>query len=67
MIDIQFKKCCHACSNIDVSYDQTRGFGEVVTVIGCNHACVCGDFNAEELKEEWPTDITVKGFHDADG
>ena len=54
MIDIQFKQCCGACSNIDVDYEQTRGFGEVVTVIGCSHACVCADYNAEEPEEESP-------------
>lgn len=66
MIDIQFKRCCSTCPNIDVSYDQTRGFGEVVTVIGCNHACVCGAYNTEEPEEEAPPDVTVKGFHNAD-
>lgn len=66
MIDIQFKRCCSACPNIDVDYEQTRGFGEVVTVIGCSHACVCGAYNAEETEED-PLEISVKGFHNADG
>lgn len=66
MIDIRFKRCCSVCSNIDVSYDQTRGFGEVVTVIGCNHACVCGAYNTEESGDEAPPDVTVRGFHNAD-
>ena len=67
MIDIQFKQCCGACSNIDVDYEQTRGFGEVVTVIGCSHACVFADYNAEEPEEEVPPDKIVKGFCNADG
>ena len=67
MIDIQFKACCNTCPNIDVNYDQTRGFGEVVTVIGCAHACVCGTYNAEVAEEESSPDVTVKGFHNADG
>ena len=66
MIDIRFKRCCSACPNIDVSYDQTRGFGEVVTVIGCNHACVCGVYNAEEAEDDTHPDVTVKGFYNAD-
>ena len=64
MIDIQFKECCHTCPNIDVDYEQTRGFGEVVTVIGCKHACVCGLYGSEE--ESPPEDVVVKGFTDAD-
>lgn len=66
MIDIQFKRCCSVCPNIEVSHEQTRGFGEVVTVIGCNHACVCGAYNAEE-SEVKTQDVTVKGFCNADG
>lgn len=67
MIDIRFKECCCSCSNIDVQYDQVRGLSEVLTVIGCSHACVCGAYNAEEPEEEAPRDVTVKGFHNADG
>lgn len=67
MIDIQFKQCCGACPNIDVDYEQTRGFGEVVTVIGCSHACVCAAYNEEEPEEGSPPEKTVKGFCDADG
>ena len=66
MIDIQFKRCCSTCPNIDVSYDQTRGLGEVVTVIGCSHACVCGAYHAVE-PEEQAYDITIRGFTNADG
>ena len=67
MIDIQFKRCCSTCPNIDVSYEQTRGLGEVITVIGCNHACVCGYYNSEEAEVAAVQDVTVKGFLDADG
>ena len=67
MIEIQFKQCCNTCPNIDVNYEQTRGFGEVVTVIGCSHACVCADYNAEEPEGEIPPDVMVKGFCNADG
>lgn len=67
MIEIQFKTCCSACPNVDVNYDQTRGFREVVTVIGCSHACVCGAYHAEAPEEKAPPDVIVKGFHNADG
>lgn len=67
MIDIRFKECCCSCPNIEVQYDQVRGLSEVLTVIGCSHACVCGAYNAEEPEEEAPPDVTVKGFHNADG
>ncbi len=67
MIDIQFKSCCKVCPNIDIDYEQTKGFGETVTVIGCSHACVCGAYNAEEPEEEAPQDVTVRGFYNANG
>lgn len=66
MIDILFRSCCSTCPNIDVNYEQTRGFGEVVTVIGCSHACVCGAYKAEEQMKPPAEDIVVKGFHNAD-
>lgn len=67
MIDIKFKRCCSTCNNIDVDYEQARGLVEVVTVIGCTHACVCGAYNEEEPEEENPPDVTVRGFCHADG
>ena len=66
MIDIQFKACCNACPNIDVDYNQTREFGEVVSVIGCAYACVCGVYNAEKAEAESAPDVIVKGFNNAD-
>lgn len=62
MIDIQFKDCCHTCPNIDIDYEQTRGFGEVVSVIGCTHSCVCGMYNAEGPEENPPV---IEGFGNA--
>lgn len=68
MIDIYFKPCCHSCNNLEPDYEQTRGLGELVTVISCHHACVCGKYQAAPAEEEAPTqDITVKGFCNADG
>lgn len=51
MIDIRFKECCCSCSNLEVQYDQVRGCSEMLTVIGCSHACVCGAYNEEEPEE----------------
>ncbi|MBQ8237373.1 MAG: hypothetical protein IJZ39_04430 [Oscillospiraceae bacterium] len=67
MIDIYFKKCCPSCNTLDLDYEQTSGLGELVTVISCGHACVCGKYNAEPEEETPPQDVTVKGFCDADG
>lgn len=67
MIDVRFKECCTSCTNIDVDYDQVHGCTEILTVIGCRHACVCGAFNAEEPMEEASPDVTIRGFQDADG
>lgn len=66
MIDILFQSCCENCPHIDVIWEQTRGFSEVVTVIGCAHSCVCGDYSAQQ-QEPTAEDITVKGFYHADG
>ena len=40
---------------------------EMLTVIGCSHACVCAAYNEEEPEEESPPDKIVKGFCNADG
>lgn len=66
MIDIYFKKCCQSCGTLDLNYEQISGLGELVTVISCSHACVCGKYNAEPEEEAPPQDVTVKGFCDAD-
>lgn len=66
MIDIYFKDCCKCCNNLDLDYEQTSGLGELVTVISCRHACVCGKYNAEPEYGEVAQDVTVKGFCDAD-
>jgi hypothetical protein len=69
MIEIRFKACCCICNNLDPDYQQTSGLGELVTVIGCRHSHVCGKYLAEpeETEEAPPQDVTVKGFHNADG
>lgn len=67
MIDIYFKECCKSCNALDLDYEQTSGLGELVTVISCRHACVCGKYSAEPEGEEAPPDVTVKGFCNADG
>lgn len=66
MIDILFQSCCKICPHINVTWEQTKGFGEVVTVIGCAHSCVCGDYLAQQ-QELTAEDTTVKGFYHADG
>lgn len=66
MIDILFRECCESCPHIQVDYE-THGVGitETATMIGCSHMRVCGMYQQEEPD---PTqDITVRGFHDADG
>lgn len=67
MIDIRFKACCSSCSNLEVQHDQVRGVSELLTVIGCSHACVCAAYNEEEPEEEGPPEKIVKGFCNADG
>ena len=67
MIDIRFRECCCSCYNLEVQYDQVRGCSEMLTVIGCSHACVCAAYNEEEPEEDSPPDVTVKGFCNADG
>ena len=69
MIENRFKRCCYTCNNLDPDYQQTSGLGELVTVIGCRHSHVCGKYLAEPegLEEAPPQDVTVKGFHNADG
>jgi hypothetical protein len=68
VIDIYFKQCCQNCNNLDLDYEQTSGLGELVTVIGCRHSCVCGKYNSEpEAEEASEQDVTVKGFCNADG
>lgn len=66
MIDIYFKPCCHSCGNLDLDYEQTSGLGELVTVIGCRHSCVCGKYQ-EAGEEDYSQDVIVKGFRHADG
>ena len=69
MIENRFRRCCHTCNNLNPDYQQTSGFGELVTVFGCVHSHVCGKYLAEpeESEEAPPQDVTVKGFHNADG
>lgn len=67
MIDIRFRGCCEMCPYIDVVSETTKKVtGEVETVIGCHHSCVCAVYRAE-VQETPSQDITVRGFHDADG
>lgn len=66
MIDIYFKKCCEHCNHLEPDYEQASGLVELVTVISCRHACVCGKFLAEATEEDPPQDVVVKGFRDAD-
>ena len=61
MIQVLFRECCECCQHIKVDYE-TNVMG--MTVIGCEHMNVCGQYAQEELP---PQDITVKGFADADG
>ena len=67
MIDIYFKECCKSCPNLDLDWEQTKGLGEMVTVIICSHACVCGQYNTTDTQEDNSQNIEVKGFYDADG
>ena len=67
MIDIRFKSCCGVCGNLDVVSDQVKGCAEMLTVISCSHACVCGAYNEPEEDPDEPQDISVKGFCNADG
>ena len=66
MIDIYFKSCCDHCNSLDLDYEQTSGMGELVTVISCRHACVCGKYQAEPEEIEPPQNVTVRGFSHAD-
>lgn len=68
MIEILFRECCENCTHIQVDHE-TYGTGITVpnTMIGCVHMSVCGRYRREEPIEEAPQEVTVKGFHDADG
>lgn len=52
MIDIRFQCCCETCPHIAVTWETANIYGANVTVIGCEHACVCADYNTVE--EEMP-------------
>lgn len=66
MINILFRECCENCPHILVDYETNSvGITGPSTVIGCAHMRVCGMYYQEE--PELPQDVTVRGFHDADG
>ena len=67
MIEIMFRACCDSCPHIDVDYE-TYGTGITTptTMIGCKHMSVCGLYG-NDIPEDPPKNVTVRGFHNADG